>query len=148
MQKKYALFLKVLKRFYDTGILNEVILVGSWCMYFYKEYFSPEKYNPSIRTNDLANLWESLEWMLNNDTAAARGKMATRGLYVFTHDNKRGNAPAHNLFGRIKIEKRDNKNSARNFCEYKVDIDEKDLETGISLKKMIHETEKDNCDKQ
>lgn len=53
MQKKYALFLKVLKRFYDTGILNEVILVGSWCMYFYKEYFSPEKYNPSIRTKDI-----------------------------------------------------------------------------------------------
>ncbi|MBI5180998.1 MAG: hypothetical protein HZA05_06310 [Nitrospirae bacterium] len=53
MQKKYALFLKVLMHFHDAGILEEIILVGSWCMYFYKEYFSPEKYNPSIRTKDI-----------------------------------------------------------------------------------------------
>jgi len=53
MQKKYALFLKVLMHFHDAGILEEIILVGSWCMYFYKEYFYPEKYNPSIRTRDI-----------------------------------------------------------------------------------------------
>ncbi len=53
MQKKYALFLKVLMHFHDAGILEEIILVGSWSMYFYKEYFSPEKYNPSIRTKDI-----------------------------------------------------------------------------------------------
>lgn len=53
MQKKYALFLKVLKRFYDVGILDEFILVGSWCMYFYKDYFSTEGYIPSIRTKDI-----------------------------------------------------------------------------------------------
>lgn len=53
MQKKYALFLKVLKRFYDIGILNEAILVGSWCMYFYKDYFLVGAYNPTIRTRDI-----------------------------------------------------------------------------------------------
>ncbi len=53
MQKKYALFLKVLKRFYDVGILDEIILVGSWCMYFYKDYFSTGRYSPSIRTKDI-----------------------------------------------------------------------------------------------
>ncbi len=53
MQKKYALFLKVLKYFYNAGVLNEIILVGSWCMYFYKEYFSVKKFIPSIRTKDI-----------------------------------------------------------------------------------------------
>lgn len=53
MQKKYALFHKVLKHFYDTGILDDIILVGSWCMYFYKEYFSIIRYAPSIRTKDI-----------------------------------------------------------------------------------------------
>lgn len=53
MQKKYALFLKVLMHFHDAGVLDEIILAGSWCMYFYKQYFYPEKYNPSIRTRDI-----------------------------------------------------------------------------------------------
>ncbi len=53
MQKKYALFHKVLKRFHDIGILDEIVLVGSWCMYFYKDYFAPGRYGPSIRTKDI-----------------------------------------------------------------------------------------------
>jgi hypothetical protein len=53
MQKKYALFLRVLKKFYDAGILDEIILVGSWCMYFYKDYFPAESFSPSIRTKDI-----------------------------------------------------------------------------------------------
>ncbi|HDH13178.1 MAG TPA: hypothetical protein ENG83_13445 [Nitrospirae bacterium] len=53
MQKKYALFLKVLKLFHEAGILDETILVGSWCMYFYKDYFQIQRYSPSIRTKDI-----------------------------------------------------------------------------------------------
>jgi len=53
MQKRYALLHKVLKHFQNAGILDEIILVGSWCMYFYKDYFAEEKYNPSIRTKDI-----------------------------------------------------------------------------------------------
>ncbi|MBI5181337.1 MAG: hypothetical protein HZA06_00310 [Nitrospirae bacterium] len=33
--------------------MNETILIGSWCMYFYKKYFTAVKYNPSIRTKDI-----------------------------------------------------------------------------------------------
>lgn len=53
MQKKYDLLLKVLKDFNNARILNDVILVGSWCMYFYKDYFPPMSYSPSIRTRDI-----------------------------------------------------------------------------------------------
>ncbi len=123
---------------------------------FYNPYFAMEPKNTPdqqdkyrVRDEDLAILWEALEWMLNSDTAAARGKMATKGLYVFTHENKRGNVPFHKLFSRIKVaknnkgEKKDEDNPARNFCDYKVDIDDKGLlESGITFTKLVHD---ENC---
>jgi CRISPR-associated protein Csd2 len=116
---------------------------------FYNPYFAlkpkvkkddPDEY--MVSKDDLGNLWEALEWMFNNDTAAARGKMATRGLYVFSHDNKRGNAPSHKLFSRIKAEKKEKKDSARNFSHYKIDIDEDGLGSNIKLSKLVHEEAK------
>jgi CRISPR-associated protein Csd2 len=126
---------------------------------FYNPYFAlkaktkkddPDEY--MVSKDDLGNLWEALEWMFNNDTAAARGKMATRGLYVFTHGNKRGNAPSHKLFSRIKVEKKNKDDSARKFSDYKIEIDEiglidgkelKELkESDIALNKLVHEEEK------
>ena len=35
------------------SILSDVILIGSWCMIFYKKYFSGHDYAPSIRTRDI-----------------------------------------------------------------------------------------------
>jgi CRISPR-associated protein Csd2 len=112
---------------------------------FYNPYFAlkpkinkddPEEY--TVSSDDLSNLWESLEWMFNNDTAAARGKMSTRGLYVFTHNNKRGNAPSHKLFKRISIPER---KCSRQFDDYKpISINETGLDDlGIVLKKFVHE---------
>ena len=39
------------------------------------------------------------------DRSAARGMMATQGLYVFTHESPLGNAPAHKLFNRVRVER-------------------------------------------
>jgi hypothetical protein len=50
---------------------------------------------------DLELLWQALEQMFEHDRSAARGEMATRGLYVFKHDSELGNARAHELFERI-----------------------------------------------
>jgi len=38
MIKNYALCNEVLKRFRDSGILENIIVIGSWCIYFYKDY--------------------------------------------------------------------------------------------------------------
>jgi CRISPR-associated protein Csd2 len=43
---------------------------------------------------DLELLWQALEQMFEHDRSAARGEMATRGLYVFKHDSELGNAHA------------------------------------------------------
>jgi CRISPR-associated protein Csd2 len=51
---------------------------------------------------DLELLWQSLQQMFEHDRSAARGQMATRGLYIFEHESALGNAPAHRLFERIR----------------------------------------------
>lgn len=116
---------------------------------FYNPYFAleakrtkdePDKFK--VSSDDLANLWEALEWMFNNDGAAARGRMATRGLYVFTHDNMRGNAPSHKLFEQIIVKHCD---EARSFDAYTPIVipDEEELsQKGITLTKLVHEEKK------
>ena len=38
-KKQYDLFLEILRRFHKAGLLDDVILIGSWTTVFYKEYF-------------------------------------------------------------------------------------------------------------
>lgn len=51
--KKYEICLEILRRFSAAGILNDIVLIGSWCLYFYKEYFTGVYFPPSIRTRDV-----------------------------------------------------------------------------------------------
>ena len=51
--KQFKLCLEVLHRFRKAGLLNKLILVGSWCLYFYKEYFYGVYVVPLIRTRDI-----------------------------------------------------------------------------------------------
>ena len=53
MEKNYALCLDVLRTFKRAGVLDEVVLVGSWCLHFYREYFPHASYHPTIRTRDV-----------------------------------------------------------------------------------------------
>ncbi|MBF0490535.1 MAG: hypothetical protein HQL15_07945 [Candidatus Omnitrophica bacterium] len=38
-KKQYDLFIEILRRFQKTGLLGDVILIGSWTSVFYKSYF-------------------------------------------------------------------------------------------------------------
>jgi hypothetical protein len=53
VEKRYALFLEVLRCFQSAGLLKEMILIGSWCQYFYKSYFTELEYTTTIRTRDM-----------------------------------------------------------------------------------------------
>ena len=53
MEKQYDLCLEVLRRLNKVGVLNKIIIIGSWCIYFYKSYFSDVDYSSSIRTRDI-----------------------------------------------------------------------------------------------
>lgn len=49
--KQYKLVLEVLKRLDNEGVLSQTVLIGSWCLLLYKDYF---KSNLSLlRTRDL-----------------------------------------------------------------------------------------------
>ncbi len=86
---------------------------------------------------DLELLWQALEQMFEHDRSAARGEMATRGLYVFKHDSELGNAHAHALFDRIKIKRKDDVDVPRSFGDYEVSVDEASLPAGVSLIKRV-----------
>jgi len=85
--------------------------------------------------DDLELLWQALGQMFEHDRSAARGEMATRGLYVFKHDSELGNAPAHALFERIKAEK--NVDVPRSFADYSISVNEADLPSGITLLRKL-----------
>jgi CRISPR-associated protein Csd2 len=87
--------------------------------------------------DDLALLWKALEEMFEVDRSAARGEMATRGLFVFEHDSALGNAPAHRLFERVRVRVKDASKPPRSFQEYDVTIEEGALPAGIRLSKRI-----------
>lgn len=52
-KNQYDLCLEVLRRLDRSGILNKIILIGSWCLPFYGQYFRGIKYQPAIKTRDL-----------------------------------------------------------------------------------------------
>lgn len=80
--------------------------------------------------DDLQLLWQALAQMFEHDRSAARGQMATRGLYVFVHDSELGNAPAHALFERLKVAPREAGQVARGFDAYSVTFDGQGLAAG------------------
>lgn len=83
--------------------------------------------------DDLTLFWQALCQMFEHDRSAARGEMTTRGLYVFKHDSELGNAPAHALFERVQIKRKDGVEVPRAFVDYEVRVAADDLPTGVSL---------------
>ena len=86
---------------------------------------------------DLELLFKSLEDMFEHDRSAARGQMATRGLYVFEHESSLGNAHAHALFDRVSVQRNSGVEVARSFSDYTISIDETAMPTGVKLVRRL-----------
>jgi CRISPR-associated protein Csd2 len=83
---------------------------------------------------DLELLWQALSDMFEHDRSAARGQMATRGLYVFEHAGELGNAHSHSLFDRLVVARQGDAGApARDFDAYSVSFDGKALGVGESI---------------
>jgi hypothetical protein len=54
-KNQYKLCFEVLRRFDKAGILDGLILIGSWCLHFYKDYFENISYIDivTIKTRDI-----------------------------------------------------------------------------------------------
>ncbi len=82
---------------------------------------------------DLKLLFEALTQMFEIDRSAARGEMSSQKLFIFEHESMLGNAPAHQLFERIAIKRRDLSKPARDFSDYDVAVADSDLPAGVKL---------------
>jgi CRISPR-associated protein Csd2 len=71
--------------------------------------------------------------MFEHDRSAARGLMSTQRLVIFKHDSELGNAPAHELFKRVKITRKNKSKPPRSFDDYNLVIDKDALPSGISI---------------
>lgn len=98
---------------------------------------------------DLDTLREALSSMFEHDRSAARGEMAMRKVVAFKHANALGNAPAHALFERVKVGRNvdgefrkidrrlDNLPPAREFADYKIEIDRNELPDGVEIEEWV-----------
>ena len=87
-------------------------------------------------SDDLELFWQALQNMFEHDRSAARGEMVARKLYIFKHSNELGNAPAHKLFDLIKVSKINDKQPARSFSDYQVEVSDK-IPEGVELIAII-----------
>jgi CRISPR-associated protein Csd2 len=100
-------------------------------------FFSPQQAKDTgFDNDDLALLWDALVRMWDFDRSASRGLMACRGLYVFSHENPYGNAPAHKLLERITAGRRPDVIAPRAFGDYDVVVDDERLPDGITLTRL------------
>jgi CRISPR-associated protein Csd2 len=98
-------------------------------------FFSPHlAAQTGVTTEDLGLFWDALVKMWDFDRSASRGMMAPRGIYVFSHESKLGNAPAHKLFELIEVKSKSS--TPRKFGDYEVSIDEVNLPPGVTLTRL------------
>jgi CRISPR-associated protein Csd2 len=92
-----------------------------------------------VTQRDFELLYQVLEMMFDHDRSAIRGDMATRGVHVFSHDNRFGNAPAHKLQDRVRVElaNQNADHGPRGYSDYQVDVDTTDLPAGITYTPVV-----------
>jgi CRISPR-associated protein Csd2 len=99
---------------------------------------------------DRGHLFESLKVMFEHDRSAERGEMASCKAVAFKHSSALGNAPAHQLFERVRVQRRigedlydlgssrlDNQPPARRFADYEVTVNRDALPDGIEIVEII-----------
>jgi CRISPR-associated protein Csd2 len=127
----------------DAKDAEKMQTIGRKTLIPYGLYMTRGFYSPALATQtsvtdqDLELFWEALVKMWDCDRSASRGMMAPRGLYVFSHESKLGNAPAHKLFERIQSELKDPGMPPRQFNDYNLTINDADLSEGITLTKLV-----------
>lgn len=86
-----------------------------------------------VTGEDLDALWTALAMMFDHDRSAARGEMKMCGLYVYSHDNAFGRAPAASLTSRIRLTRGDTAKPPRHHTDYTRVIGNDDLPAGVTF---------------
>ncbi|MFZ5693055.1 MAG: type I-C CRISPR-associated protein Cas7/Csd2 [Pseudomonadota bacterium] len=99
---------------------------------------------------DLDHVFDALKSMFEHDRSAARGEMASRRVIAFKHASALGNAPAHELFDRVIVQRRfrgdlyaldderlDNAPPTRSYQDYEISVRRDDLPEGIEIVNVL-----------
>lgn len=86
---------------------------------------------------DLDLFWEALKNMFDVDHSAARGLMSARRIIVFEHESSLGNAPAFELFDRIKVTRKSDVEVARKFDDYSIIIETENLPENVKVYDLV-----------
>jgi len=109
----------------------------SYGLYVGYGFFSPHLADQTgVTEEDLELFWEALVHMWSFDRSASRGMMNPRGLYVFSHEKKLGNAPAHELFDLVQP-KGNGTESPRSFDDYELAVREDGVPEGVHLTRIL-----------
>jgi CRISPR-associated protein Csd2 len=100
---------------------------------FFNPHFAKQT---GVTEEDLSLFWQALQQMWDLDRSASRGMLACRGLYIFSHESSLGDAPAHELFERVQIERNGDVIAPRSFRDYFVTVDAADLPAGVTLTRL------------
>ncbi|SER77911.1 CRISPR-associated protein, Csd2 family [Lentzea xinjiangensis] len=126
----------------DKGETTE--MGGKWTvpygLYKAELYYSAARgHATGVDSTDLELLYRTLEMMFDHDRSATRGTLTPRGLYVFSHPDAFGAAPAHRLTERVTITRREpgTDTPPRAFTDYNVTVNETDLPAGVTMTKLI-----------
>jgi CRISPR-associated protein Csd2 len=87
--------------------------------------------------DDLALFWQALTQMFDHDRSASRGTMSPQKLVVFKHQSMLGNAPAHKLFERVAVKRKESADVARAFSDYDFTVDKVELPPGIDVLELL-----------
>jgi CRISPR-associated protein Csd2 len=92
-----------------------------------------------VQAEDLEVLWRSIEYMFEHDRSSARGEMKLCGLVVFSHTSALGNAPAHALAQRVRIERTEvlDGKPARELTDYRMRFDLENLPAGVEASVLV-----------
>ena len=105
-------------------------------LYKAQGFFTPHfAKDTGVSSADLETFWSALINMWDIDHSASRGMMAVRGLFVFSHENGLGNAPAHSLFDLVSIERKEGVTAPRSFKDYAVAIGQ--APEGVALTRLV-----------
>lgn len=127
------------KEFEDKSNMFGRKFIIPYALYRVEGYISANlaRKTTGFNEKDLKILWKAIENMFETDRSAARGNMAVRELIVFKHESELGNAPAHKLFERVHVKRKDMEKPARAYSDYEVSIDRSDLPDGVTCTQRI-----------
>lgn len=105
-------------------------------LYSCRIHYQPTR-NNQVTSEDLEVLWSTLANMFEVTRSAARPDVSVRNLYVFSHSNALGNAPAKKLLDTITVEKMTELDVPTKSADYDVSPPSDPLPNGVTLTSVV-----------